>query len=169
MSVWPVAFSLMASFMSAITLMGVASENYMYGTQFLVINLSYVIATPIAAYVYLPVFHKQNSLSVYEYLEHRFGQPTRVMASIAFSIQMILYMGIGLCTNIFTYYRVNEYLLRCFPIVSSIVRSSVSPVCSNWTEQSRGHFERRLCMYILFHHWWHEGCTSHRPISGKIY
>ena len=29
----PVAFSLMASFMSAITLLGVSQENYTYGTQ----------------------------------------------------------------------------------------------------------------------------------------
>ena len=32
-SVAPVAFSLMASFMSAITLLGVTRENYSYGTQ----------------------------------------------------------------------------------------------------------------------------------------
>lgn len=58
MSATPVAFSLMASFMSAITILGVSSENYMYGTQFLVINISYVLATPIVAYIYLPVFYR---------------------------------------------------------------------------------------------------------------
>lgn len=58
MSSIPVAFSLMASFMSAITLLGVSSENYMYGTQFMVINISYVLATPIVAYAYLPVFYR---------------------------------------------------------------------------------------------------------------
>ena len=34
-SIIPVAFSLMASFMSAITLLGVTQENYTYGTQVL--------------------------------------------------------------------------------------------------------------------------------------
>ena len=43
MSPLPVAFSLMASFMSAITLLGVTFENYTFGTQFMVINLSYAI------------------------------------------------------------------------------------------------------------------------------
>jgi sodium-coupled monocarboxylate transporter 8/12 len=96
MSATPVAFSLMASFMSAITILGVSSENYMYGTQFLVINLSYVLGTPIVAYLYLPVFYRLKTLSVYEYLEKRFGRVTRLVASAAFSLQMILYMGIVL-------------------------------------------------------------------------
>ena len=43
MSPMPVAFSLMASFMSAITLLGVTNENFAYGTQFIVINISYAI------------------------------------------------------------------------------------------------------------------------------
>ena len=58
MSITPVAFSLMASFMSAITLLGVSRENYTFGTQFIVINLAYIIGTPVAAYLYLPVFFR---------------------------------------------------------------------------------------------------------------
>ncbi|XP_073828052.1 putative sodium-dependent multivitamin transporter [Musca autumnalis] len=96
MSVIPVAFSLMASFMSAVTLLGVSAENYQYGTQFVLINVSYVIGTPIAAYLILPVFYRLKTASVYEYLELRFGYAARLCASLAFSVQMILYMGIVL-------------------------------------------------------------------------
>ncbi|KRT80548.1 hypothetical protein AMK59_8463 [Oryctes borbonicus] len=96
MSITPVAFSLMASFMSAITLLGVSSENYSFGIQFVVINLSYVLFTPIAAYLYLPVFFKLQATSAYEYLERRFGQSVRLAASLCYSLQMILYMGIVL-------------------------------------------------------------------------
>ena len=94
MSSLPVAFSLMASFMSAITLLGVTKENYVYGTQFVVINFAYMIGTPIAAYVFVPVFFRMESPSAYAYLEKRFGLTTRLLASLAFSLQMILYMGI---------------------------------------------------------------------------
>lgn len=69
MSFIPVAFSLMASFMSSITLLGVSSENYLYGTQFVVINLAYIIGTPLAAYFYLPVFYKLQNASVYKVLK----------------------------------------------------------------------------------------------------
>ena len=66
MSIIPVAFSLMASFMSAITLLGVVQEMYMYGTQFIMINVAYIIATPIVCYFYLPVFFRLQNTSVYE-------------------------------------------------------------------------------------------------------
>ncbi|XP_049770041.1 putative sodium-dependent multivitamin transporter isoform X8 [Schistocerca cancellata] len=92
----PVAFSLMASFMSAITLLGVSSENFVYGAQFIVINLGYGLVTPVAAYLFLPVFFRLQAASAYQYLEMRFGVAARLCASIAFSLQMVLYMGIVL-------------------------------------------------------------------------
>lgn len=66
MSIIPVAFSLMASFMSAVTLLGVSNENYSFGVQFIIINFAYGIATPIAAYLYIPVFFKLQATSAYE-------------------------------------------------------------------------------------------------------
>lgn len=96
MTTFPVSFSLMASFMSAITLMGVSNESYQFGALFGVINISYLLSTPIAAYIFLPVFYRMRTTSVYEYLERRFGHATRLAASIAFTLQMILYMGIAL-------------------------------------------------------------------------
>uniref|UniRef100_V5GM94 Putative sodium-dependent multivitamin transporter n=1 Tax=Anoplophora glabripennis TaxID=217634 RepID=V5GM94_ANOGL len=96
MSIGPVAFSLMASFMSAITLLGVSSENYTYGIQFIVINISYGIFTPVAAYLYLPIFFKLQATSAYEYLERRFGKTARLAASLSYTLQMTLYMGIVL-------------------------------------------------------------------------
>ncbi|KAK9879608.1 hypothetical protein WA026_006672 [Henosepilachna vigintioctopunctata] len=92
----PVAFSLMASFMSAITLLGVSSENYSFGIQFVVINISYGIFTWFAAYLYLPVFFQLQATSAYEYLERRFGKTTRTVASLLYTFQMVLYMGIVL-------------------------------------------------------------------------
>jgi sodium-coupled monocarboxylate transporter 8/12 len=47
--------------MSAISLMGLTREIYMYGTQFIAINIGYVIGTPISAYVFLPVFFRCRS------------------------------------------------------------------------------------------------------------
>ncbi|CAG0883156.1 unnamed protein product [Cyprideis torosa] len=92
----PVAFSLMASFMSSITLLGVSSEIYRYGTQFVVINISYIIATPIAAFLFLPVFFRLGKVSVYEYLRLRFSPAVRIVASLSFLIQMIFYMAVVL-------------------------------------------------------------------------
>lgn len=94
--VLPVAVSLMASFMSAISLLGISSENYYYGMQFIVINISYGIATPIASRLYLPVFFGLQKMSTYEYLELRFGPRIRMLASLTYTLQMVLYNGVVL-------------------------------------------------------------------------
>ncbi|KAG5308544.1 SC5A8 protein, partial [Pseudoatta argentina] len=96
MSIVPVAVALVVSFMSAVTLLGVSAENYTYGTQFVVINLSYLLGTPIVCYGFLPVFFKLQATSAYEYLEKRFGIRARMMASFVYWIQLLLYSGVVL-------------------------------------------------------------------------
>ncbi|XP_011706900.1 PREDICTED: putative sodium-dependent multivitamin transporter, partial [Wasmannia auropunctata] len=73
MSVVPVAIAMVASFISAIGLLSISAENYMYGTQFVVINLSILLGIPIVCYGFLPVFYNLQAMSIYEYLEKRFG------------------------------------------------------------------------------------------------
>ena len=41
-------------------------EIYTFGTQFVMINISYLLSTPVAAYVFLPVFYRLQSASVYK-------------------------------------------------------------------------------------------------------
>ncbi|XP_020287840.1 putative sodium-dependent multivitamin transporter isoform X2 [Pseudomyrmex gracilis] len=92
----PVAIGLMVSYLSAVSLLGVSSENYVYGTQYSVINISYGIATPFAAYLYLPVFFNLGATSSFEYLQRRFGTVARLVASLAFLLQLLLYTGVVL-------------------------------------------------------------------------
>ncbi|XP_052824332.1 sodium-coupled monocarboxylate transporter 1-like [Octopus bimaculoides] len=66
MSVLPVALSLVASFMSAITLLGTPAEIYNFNTMFMDMTLAYIIAMFLAAYVYIPIFYRLHITSVYE-------------------------------------------------------------------------------------------------------
>ena len=66
MTVLPVAMSLLASFMSAITLLGTPREIYIYGTQYWFIWIGYVIMIPLAAHLLLPVFFNLKLVSVFE-------------------------------------------------------------------------------------------------------
>jgi len=70
MSVLPVALSLLASFMSAILLLGTPAEIAIYGTQFWVICIAYCFVIPIAAYVFIPVFYRLQVTSVFEVTKH---------------------------------------------------------------------------------------------------
>ncbi|KAK3909950.1 Putative sodium-dependent multivitamin transporter [Frankliniella fusca] len=96
MSSVPLAFSLMSSFMSAITLLGVSAENYSYGTMFTIHNVAFGLVTPIISHLFVPVYFQLGVTSVYQYLEKRFGRVARLAGSVAFSIQMMLYMGVAL-------------------------------------------------------------------------
>ncbi|XP_067122328.1 sodium-coupled monocarboxylate transporter 1-like [Centruroides vittatus] len=96
LSVFPVSMSILASFMSAITLLGTPAEIYQYGTQYWIINLAFIIVMPATAYCYLPVYYNLNITSAYEYLELRFNRLIRTLGSSVFTIHMIMYMPIVL-------------------------------------------------------------------------
>lgn len=97
MSVLPVSLSMMATFMSAILIIGTPSEIYFFGMQLEVGVFSIVVAGVLSAFVFLPVFHKLQLTSVYEYLGLRYG--TRWMTGVtttAFMIQNLLYTSVVL-------------------------------------------------------------------------
>lgn len=93
--VW-VAFSLMASFMSAVSILSGTSEAYVFGTHFFLTNIGHITGTIVSLAFIIPTFYKLKSVSVYKYLELRFGYATRICTSLAFMFQMLLYMGITL-------------------------------------------------------------------------
>ncbi|XP_064456965.1 uncharacterized protein LOC135367605 [Ornithodoros turicata] len=96
MQVIPVALSILASFMSAITLLGTAAEMYNYGTQYIFILFAYCLVIPAAAYLYMPVFYELHLTSTYEYLELRFHHSLRALGCLIFAFQMLIYMAIVL-------------------------------------------------------------------------
>merc|ERR1719317_100511 len=98
MGTLPMTLSLIASFMSAITLLGTPSELYRFGTQYVLLVLAYPLVMGSAAHFYLPVFWKLKVSTSYEYLEWRFHKSVRILASCCFTLQMVLYMSIVVYT-----------------------------------------------------------------------
>lgn len=66
MSPFPVALSLLASFMSAITILGTPAEMYNYTTMYYWIGLSYLFVAFGAAHVFMPIFYQLRVRSAYE-------------------------------------------------------------------------------------------------------
>ncbi|XP_041109855.1 sodium-coupled monocarboxylate transporter 1-like [Polyodon spathula] len=94
MTAVPVALSLTASFMSAVTVLGTPSEVYRFGAMFGVFAITYTCVVIISAEIFLPVFYRLGITSTYEYLEIRFNKAVRLCGTIMFIIQTILYTGI---------------------------------------------------------------------------
>ena len=94
MSTIPMTLSLVASFMSAITLLGVPAEIYTAGTQFLMSILGYPFIMEVVIHFYVPVYDELKLTTSYQYLELRFHKTVKILASLLFCIQMLLYMAI---------------------------------------------------------------------------
>jgi Na+/proline symporter len=89
MKTFPVSMSLIASFISGISLLGMPTEIYVHGTSYLCIGLGVVIVGFIMSGVYLPVFHDLRLTSTYEYLELRFDKRIRILGSVLFAIGIV--------------------------------------------------------------------------------
>ncbi|XP_067863346.1 sodium-coupled monocarboxylate transporter 1 [Heptranchias perlo] len=90
----PVAMSLTASFMSAVTVIGTPAEVYHYGAIFLTFCISYLIVTIVSAEIFLPIFYRLNITSTYEYLGMRFHKTARYIGTSFYIVQTVLYTGI---------------------------------------------------------------------------
>ena len=65
MSPFPVAMSLVASFISAITVLGTPAEAYVFGSMFWMYGFAY-IGAGIIAFIFMPTFYSLNLTSANE-------------------------------------------------------------------------------------------------------
>ncbi|KAK4876643.1 hypothetical protein RN001_009149 [Aquatica leii] len=94
MKVFPVGLSLIATHVSGLTLLGVPSDVYFYGANYVWICVTLVLICILTCYVYLPVLIKLKVPSVFEYLKLRFGKHSRMFASFLFMLQVFVYIPI---------------------------------------------------------------------------
>lgn len=73
MSTLPIAVSLLASFYSATTLIGMPAEVYQYGIQYWIIVIAQAFSPVVGAFITGPFFAKLNILSIFEYFEMRYN------------------------------------------------------------------------------------------------
>ncbi|XP_056249612.1 solute carrier family 5 member 6 [Seriola aureovittata] len=97
----PVSLSLIASFQSAVAIIGVPAEIYTHGTQYWFIGCAYILGLFIPAHVFIPVFYRLQVSSAYQYLELRFSKAVRICGTLTFICQMVIYMGICVYTPAF--------------------------------------------------------------------
>ncbi|KAK7027439.1 Sodium-coupled monocarboxylate transporter 1 [Halocaridina rubra] len=96
MSPIPVAISLLGGAISAISILGLATEMYFYGTQ-LVLNLfGSLVAALVIQYFVLPIIYPLKIVSINEYILLRYGSlHFRKMAT--FSSMLFQFMLMGVC------------------------------------------------------------------------
>ncbi len=90
---YTVTLSIMATQASAITFLSTPGQAYIDGMRFVQFYLGVPIAMIILSITFVPIFHKLNVYTAYEYLEQRFDLKNRMLGSILFLIQRGLAAG----------------------------------------------------------------------------
>lgn len=62
----PVSISILLSFLSAITLLGIPAEIYVYGAQFFMTTIAYLLICIVVSTVFIPMFRRIKLTSVHE-------------------------------------------------------------------------------------------------------
>lgn len=91
---WTIGLSVMATQASAITFMSTPGQAFDDGMRFVQFYFGLPIAMVIICIVFLPKYYKLKVYTAYEFLESRFDQKTRTLASLLFLTQRGLAAGI---------------------------------------------------------------------------
>jgi solute:Na+ symporter, SSS family len=81
---WAVGLSVMATQLSAITLVGTTGQAYADGMRFIQFYFGLPFAMVILSVTLVPFFYRSGVYTAYEYLERRFDVKTRTLASLLF-------------------------------------------------------------------------------------
>ena len=93
---YAMALSIMATQASAITFISTTGQAYVDGMRFVQFYFGMPLAMVIICATAVPLFHRANVYTAYEYLEKRFDAKTRSLASAVFLIQRGLSVGLSL-------------------------------------------------------------------------
>lgn len=91
---WAVGLSVMATQLSAITLVGTTGQAYTDGMRFIQFYYGLPIAMVILCVTAVPFFYRAGVFTAYEYLEQRFNVKVRVLTSFCFLISRGLGAGV---------------------------------------------------------------------------
>lgn len=91
---WAVGLSIMATQMSAITLVGTTGQAYDDGMRFIQFYFGLPFAMLILCVTVVPFFHRADVYTAYEFLEKRFDSRTRSLTSFFFLLSRGLSCGV---------------------------------------------------------------------------
>jgi Na+/proline symporter len=90
---WAVGLSVMATQLSAITMIGTTGQGYAEGMRFIQYYYALPLAMIILSLTLVPFFHHARVYTAYEYLERRFDAKTRSLTALLFLISRAMACG----------------------------------------------------------------------------
>jgi SSS family transporter len=93
---WAVGLSVMATQMSAVTMVATTGQGYLSGLRFVQFYFGLPLAMIILSVTVVPFFTRARVYTAYEYLERRFDSRTRSLASLLFLVGRAFSLGVTL-------------------------------------------------------------------------
>jgi Na+/proline symporter len=90
---WAAGISVMATQLSAITMIGTTGQGYTDGLRFIQFYFALPVAMIILSLTLVPFFYKSGVYTAYEYLERRFDAKTRALTSLLFQVSRAMSCG----------------------------------------------------------------------------
>ncbi|XP_065344867.1 sodium-coupled monocarboxylate transporter 2-like [Cloeon dipterum] len=121
MAIFPITMSLIASYISGVSMLGVPAEIYTYGTQYAAVLISEALVCFVTAFVFMPVFYKLQLYSSFEYLLLRFDSSVRLLLSVLYCIMSLTYTPLIIYTPALAFNQVSGASLNVIaPITCAI-------------------------------------------------
>ena len=90
---WAVVLSIIATSLSAATFLGAPEAAFSGDLTYLILNVGNFIGVVVVAAIFIPRFYAAGTVTIYGYLQRRFGEPARVATSCMFLIGRLLASG----------------------------------------------------------------------------
>src|SRR3954463_14688320 len=135
---WAVGLSVMATQMSAVTIVGTTGQAYLTGLRFIQFYFGLPLAMIILSLTVVPFFTRARVYTAYEYLERRFDVRVRSLASFLFLIGRATSLGVTLAapsvvmSAILGWSLPITVLVICIPMIAYTTIGGVQAVA--WTD-----------------------------------
>ena len=119
---WVISFSIVAAETSTLTFISIPGLAYLTNLNFLQLTFGYLIGRVIVAQFFLPAYYKGELSTAYSYLQNRFGNKTRSLASVTFLFTRTAADGVRLFATAIPLY----LMLDISPMIAIIIIAIVA-------------------------------------------
>ena len=119
---WVISFSIVAAETSTLTFISIPGLAYLTNLNFLQLTFGYLIGRIIVAQFFLPAYYKGELSTAYSYLQKRFGNKTRSLASVTFLFTRTAADGVRLFATAIPLY----LMLDISPMIAIIIIAIVA-------------------------------------------
>lgn len=151
---WAAGLSLFATLLSSFLFIGFPGQTYAGNWEVILQHFVTPFVVLFVAILIIPVFHRRIKVSVYEYLEQRFGYGARVYGTIAFLAEHFFKMGVVLTAMSLAIYTITGWnqdaVILCMGLftIGYTFFGGIEGVI--WTDVAQGLLMLAASIFVIF-------------------